>query len=852
VLRLALQTMRSRLHGFVGAFVALTFAVVIVTACGILLESGARARAPVERYAGTPVVVAAKQTVAVDVDGEIETERVPEQVRIPVALAGRLAAVDGVRAVVPDRSPPATVATLGGRVLPAPDGGTARGHAWRSVELTPYRLTSGRPPSSAGEVVLDGTFAAQGRVDIGDEVRITSTDGTRTYSVVGLARPPRGISWQGAVFLSDARAESLSVDPSHVDALGVLLDRAVDPEEVAGRIERTLGEGIAVYIGDDRGKIEARAAVQANEDLVALGGAFGSIAVMLAVFVVAATLGLSMLQRGREIALLRTVGAKPRQIRQLLVGEAVIVALAAGLAGVAPGVLLASLLFDALQSRGIGAETASLVVSPLPPAIAVAIGALTAALAAWLGGRRAARIRPTAALAEATLEPKRIGWMRLLLGLGFLAGGAILSATALSLQGESAVAASFGVVMILMIAVGLLGPVLARLAAAAFGPSVAALFPTSGFLAMANVRTHARRFASASTPIALGVAISLVLIGAVTVEASATEKQSRDRVLADRVLGAPGGLPAALLDEVRGLPGVAAATGLVPTEVGAVFPEFDGSIFDYVPAVGASPRGLDQTLELEVRQGSVAALPENGVAVSVDRARSLGVGVGDEVSLWLGDGRLITPRVVATYASTLGFGDFVLPRARVAAHITDPLDAQMLVRYADGAAAAALDARLAALAQRTPGLDVLDRAGLQTAENEEAETSARVNYLLIGVLMAFVAIAAVNSLMMAIGERARELALLRLVGASRRQVIRMIRWEALAVIGFGVLIGLAVAAATLVPFSLAIAETATPNLPWQVVAGVIAGALLLGLGASELPARTGLRRDPIELIGAQE
>jgi putative ABC transport system permease protein len=147
---------------------------------------------------------------------------------------------------------------------------------------------------------------------------------------------------------------------------------------------------------------------------------------------------------------------------------------------------------------------------------------------------------------------------------------------------------------------------------------------------------------------------------------------------------------------------------------------------------------------------------------------------------------------------------------------------------------------------------VLDRADMQTAENEEAETSARVNYLLIGVLMAFVAIAAVNSLMMAIGERARELALLRLVGASRRQVIRMIRWEALAVIGFGVLIGLAVAAATLVPFSLAIAETATPNLPWQVVAGVIAGALLLGLGASELPARTGLRRDPIELIGAQE
>jgi putative ABC transport system permease protein len=105
---------------------------------------------------------------------------------------------------------------------------------------------------------------------------------------------------------------------------------------------------------------------------------------------------------------------------------------------------------------------------------------------------------------------------------------------------------------------------------------------------------------------------------------------------------------------------------------------------------------------------------------------------------------------------------------------------------------------------------------------------------------------------MAVGERAGELALLRLVGATPRQVIRVIRTEALAVIGFGVLIGLAVATATLVPFSLAIAETAVPYVPWQVVAGVIVGALLLGLGASELPARHALRRDPLEVIGAQE
>ena len=78
-MRLALQTMRSRRRGFVGAFVALTFAVAIMTACGILIESGARARPSVERYARVPVIVAGEQTIAVDRDGQVETERVPER-----------------------------------------------------------------------------------------------------------------------------------------------------------------------------------------------------------------------------------------------------------------------------------------------------------------------------------------------------------------------------------------------------------------------------------------------------------------------------------------------------------------------------------------------------------------------------------------------------------------------------------------------------------------------------------------------------------------------------------------------------------------------------------------------------
>src|SRR5215218_5744979 len=385
MLRLALQTMRARRHGFVGAFVALSFAVALVMASGILVETGMRAAAPVQRYAAVPVVVAANQTIAVKLgvggDASVESFLLPEQARIPMAQADQVAGVDGVRTVVADRSIPTTVATADGQLLSGPDGGPVLGHGWSSAALTPYSLAAGRAPGTAGEVVLDATLAAQGDLGVGAQVRITSTNGTSGYTVVGLARPPRGRGWQGAAFVTDALAARLSADPARVDALGLWLEDGVDPEQVAQQVQRAVGGGVVAYTGRDRGSAESLASRQRNEDLISLGGAFGGFAVLLAVFVVAATLGLSVLQRGRELALLGAVGAKPRQIRRLLVREAAVVALAAGLVGLLPGAVLGWFLFHQLQRRGIGADTATLVIGPLPAVVAVGVGLVTAGLA---------------------------------------------------------------------------------------------------------------------------------------------------------------------------------------------------------------------------------------------------------------------------------------------------------------------------------------------------------------------------------------------------------------------------------------------------------------------------------------
>ena len=843
MLALALQTLRGRRHSLAGTFVALVFAGVLVTACGVLMQTGLEGGARVDRYAAAPIVVAGDDEIASPVpDGSAQP--LPEPSRVPATLAERVAAVDGVERVIADRSLPATLA----------GGGAVTAHGWSSAALAPYTLGAGRPPRTDAEVVLEAGTAAGRGVGVGDAVRMLSTDGTHAYTVTGVVRSPGGeqAADQPAVFVTDALAARLSADPRRVDALGVMIGDGAGVGAVAERIEALLAGKARVLTGDDRGTAASPEDVRRDRDLVALAGGFGGTALMLAVFVVAATLGLSVLQRSREIALLRTIGAKPRQVRTLLVGEAALLAVAAGLVAIVPGLLLGAGLFHALRARGVGAETTTLAIGLVPAAVALGAGLVTASLAAWLAGRRAARVRPTVALAEASLEPRRIGWIRLLLGIAFLAGGAALCATALSGQGQAAVEASGGTVLTLMVAVGLLGPLLARVAAALGGPLIGALSPTSGFLAKANLRTRGRRLSAAATPLALAIALVVADIGILTVEARATRDQSRERMVADRVLTAAQGLPDALLERAREVPGVATVTAVQPTEAGVVSHVLGGRELEFLPAAGVSPADIDKTLDLEVEDGSLAALRPGAVAVGSDRLRSMRARIGDRVAVWLADGHRIRPRVVATYASTLGLGDLVFPRESIAAHAANPMAAQAFLAYAAKANPKRVDTRVRALARTMPGVRLVSPVAIRAETDQQAEGDAWVTYLVISALMGFCAIAIVNTLAMSTWDRSRELALLRLVGATDRQVIRMIRWEALAVVGLGAIAGLAVATATLVPFSLAVAGSAVPYVPWYFVAGVLWFAALLGFAATELPARAALRANPADVISAPQ
>lgn len=846
MLTLARQTVRGRRRPFVATFVVLTMAVIVVVAAGVLVESGRRGAVPPERYAGTPVVVAGDQRMPSPVEGG-EAARLPERVRVPVSVAEQVSSVAGVRAVVLDQVVPMAVD------IEPPDGQDGSpvvvGQGWASAVLWPMAVVEGGPPVGDDEIAIDAALAEAGQVGVGDELRVTTIDGADGYRVAGVVAPSeRSARRNLAVFVTDDVALRLAGDPHLVDALGVLVDEGVDPSAVADEIATGLDPRFVALTGRSRADPESLDLTARNHQLVELGGAFGGTALMLATFVVAATLGLTVLQRGREMALLRAVGATPRQVRRMLVSEAGIIAVAATLTGVGPGLLLGTALFDVLRTEGVIAETTPLRLSLVPPAVALAAGLATAVLAAWLAGRRASRLHPTSALSEAAIEPRRVGWLRLGTGIVLVAGGLALSALASTLEGEQGASAVVGVLLTLIIGIAALGPLLARGAGAICGPLATLGSPAIGRLATINLRARARRLASASTPLALAVALTLTMVGSLATEASASQDQAERRVTADRILSAPSGLPRHLPATIRATPGVTAAVEVKTTAIGVVRNELLGdALFEMRPAVGVSASGLDHVLDLDVRTGSLARLDQGAVAVSTEVARSADVAVGDELSVWLGDGTAHTLRVDATYARSLGFADLVVPIETIAGHTTDPSADQVLVSFDADRAPLRIDAALHDLTAALPGAAVVDRTELGRDLARVADQGASVNYLFVGVLAVFVTAAVVNALVLATGERTRELALLRLLGATTRQVRTMIRREAIVLATYGTTLGLVVAAATLVPFSIGIADTPVPSVPIGFVGLVVVASFALTTAATEVPARLALRNDPAEI-----
>src|SRR3954467_1684954 len=819
MLRLALLSGRGRLGTFIGALVALAAAAVLTTAWGMQLESALRGHPPVERYAGAAAVVTGQQIVGADHDVPLG-----ERARVSSALTARLAAVPGVRAAIGDVSVPVR---LGDREAVA--------HGWGSAPLTPYVLSAGRAPARPGEVV------AGYRTALGARLSLASTEPARKVTVVGVARPRHAVSQQTAIFVTDAEAARLGGHPGRVDAIGVLAGAGFE----ASRLHAVAG-GAQVLTGDARGNAEHPELQQARITLIPVTAAFAGLALFIALFVVTSTMGLSIQQREREIALLRAVAATPRQIRRMIGWEAALIGLVGSAAGVWPGMRLGERLGHALVRHGIVPSSFTVDADWIPAVSAVAAGGAISLLAVLAAGRRAARVRPTVALGDAAVEPRLLGPGRLIGGLLSLAGAVPLFLVSTTARApDTAAATSEMTAIMLVVAVGFLGPVVARLGAKVLGPPVAAIAPVGGFLASANLGAATRRFSSASTPLVLSVAMSCTLLFSSTTIDHAVSRERHAGLSGELAVTSGGpGLSRAALADVRATSGVDSAVALTSTTLGPSLGVSD----DVIPAQildGGRGGGLDAG----VTAGSLTALRGDAIALGRHRADAAHARVGDRVAVIRGDGSRTRATVVAIYSRDLGFGGALVAPGLVAGHQTTPLVGTILVR---AGRPAAVSSRLRTLARRYPGRRVNDRASLTSASDADRELNRWLGPVFVAMIFAFTSIAVLNTLAMIALRRGRELGLLRLVGATRRQVRAMARWEAGLIIAIGLGLGLAIAAPALLPLSHALTGSLRPYVPTGPLAAILGVSAVLAFVALGLPTRRALRTRPVEAIGVGE
>ncbi|MEU3072684.1 ABC transporter permease [Streptomyces laurentii] len=794
-----------------GVAAALLCAAALTGAFGVLLESALRAHGSADRYERAVAVVAASQRVeAVRRGNSDQTDARPllERARVPASVADRVRAVPGVTEVVADVSLPVVTA----------DGAVTTGRGWDATALTAVTVRAGRAPRAEHEVAVDSGSGSA----VGDTLRLqVGGRAPEPYRVSGLVTG--GSAAGHDVWFGQRTAQALNGRPGHADALVVL-----GTKETSVQALRAAAPGLVVATGADRGDVENPEVAAARLDLIGVCAAIGGVALLVVLLIVTGLLDVSVRDRTRELAVLRAIGATPRQVRRVIVRETLKVAVPASFLGGLLSLGLGTLLHRFMAEQGVLPPGLGLALGPLPVVGALALAVLTALGSAWLAARRVSGIQPAKAVSESAVEPTRLPRWRMVTGLVFLAVGLGSAATAFALGGQVAGAAMGGLVLSLIWAAALLGPWIARAGIAVLGPVVRLLFPVPGRLATDTATAAAVRLASVVTPIALALSFGASQLFVQTTAVNATRTQAAAGLRADHVLVSDGpGVPRDMYQAVRETAGPGAVTAVKRTTV--VMQVADQ--LQSLPTQGL--KGTLSNLDPGVKAGSLKGLRgTNTVALSSNVGST--DDVGSTVSLWLGDGTVIRPTVVAVYGRGQGFGDVLLPHDVVAAHVTDAgHDDYLLVKG---------EADLRPVLDRFPGTHATSAGQYSAALTETARRQGLPGLFAVAAISLFTLIGVVTTLAVATASRRRELALLRLIGATRGQVLAMLRLETCFVLGTGAVVGSLVAAVTLLTFGGAVTGLSALSVSPSVCAAVLGTVFLSGMAAVMLPARRLLRR----------
>ncbi|MFE3826097.1 ABC transporter permease [Streptomyces sp. NPDC059092] len=818
MLSTALHTLRVRWVTFAGSFVALALGVALIAVMGLALASSLEApdRKP-ERFAAAPVVVKGMDTLRVPTPTGDRSRKLAQPRAVPDDVIAKL---KDLGTVVEDRS--FTVRARGGP-------GDLVGHPWSVAAFAPYRLDAGRAPKAADEIVVSGDWARPG-------TRVRTDAGT--VRVVGTVA---GAGFENAVFHTDARAAELA--PRSVQ-LVVEAGASAVREAVGGR------GGVRVLTGDARRFADAdpERDSDALTAMNALFGTAGGVTGFVSVFVVASTFAFAVAQRRREFGLLRTAGATPGQIRRMVVCEALLVGVLASATGCALGHHGAPKLARWAVDEDLAPRWFTLGDHTWPYHMAFWTGLLVAVCGALAASWRAGRTGPAEALRESSVDTRAMTPGRRLLGGALLLTAVVTLALVLMADPGDLLHRKTYVSrpMLLITAVALLAPALARplIRLIAWPPS--RLPGATGLLVRENAAAGVRRTAAVAAPVLVTVALAGSLLGATATLNGAKATEVRERMTADFVVTPAGdvGFDDVTLDRLRAVPGAEVSA----TRASAVYVREEGVALVTSEARAADPRLLTRTLQLPLVAGKVSDLDDGSIIVNEEWERH---SVGQRVEVWLGDGARKSLTIAAVMAvGTGGNGVYITPRNAPNAPV-DRAD----VRVADGADASAVGAGVRDAARASGGEVLTPRQWVRATYPETNRTTRMGLLLVLGIALLYTGISLANTMVMATSDRVRDLAVLRLAGAAKGQVLRLVAAEALMVVVVGAMLGASVAALNLMGMwsALALLAVWTPiEIPWTALGATVGICVVLAVVSAVVPAGLALRRGAVEPTGVRE
>jgi len=832
ILGLAVRSVRHQPAAFAASFLTLALSAFLVTVCGGVFETGLTHDIPPQRLLTAPVVVTGVQ--------DYQGTALPERNRLAPALVSEIAAVPGVARAVPDVSFPVTV-LAGGQA----DGPPVEGHDWSAAQLTPYRLISGRAPTGPGDVVLDAHLADSLHLTINSMLQAQARGTVVTLRVTGIADSAASLA--PAIFVTDARALALTGQPGLVDSVGVYPSPGVAAGSLASRITAALPHGSALVLtGDARGRAEFPEAAGDSFNLIPLAAVSGPLITVIAMFIVASTLGLAVQLRRRQIALLRAVGATPRQLRRLVLRQTLLVAIPAACLGLLPTQAAGRQLLSAMADHGL--VTGDLIYHQnfIPTLIGAVIAVFTGVTAALVASRGAIRVPAVEALGSDDTPQRWMSWPRLVLGLLTLAGAIALSViTALVFNGQIAASTAGPSAMAWVLTMALLGPaLLIRPLLSVLGRVAATLAPRTGHLAMLTIQGRGPRTAALVAPVMLATGLATALLYMQTTQQAATEQAYAQNLQANLVISSPaGGLPLGLAAQVSRLPDVTAASPLVTSNGFVVSPgaQDDGNP-NSTPLLGLDGAAASRVANYQVTSGSLARLSGDTIAIPASWAKS-GQEVGDTLMLRFGDNTATRLRIVALFTARRGYPVLLLPAALLAPHTTSGLAEQVLVSTAPDTDLNSLEHTLSRMA---PDIQVSSRSEALAAFSAQDQSTAWIYYMILAAVVAYATVYLISSTVAATSRRRPQLHMLRQIGASGSQVGRAMTIEGALVAATGIALGTLVALAALLPFDKAIGAPGLPAGSPLIYLTVIALAAALTIAVTSLSARL-LRTAPSQV-----